>query len=98
MTNDTEDNTEDNTFLVFSDTPVNFQEEPKMQKFYAVYKDEDGRYEVWGGPYIDENFAMVKAEENLLTTYGSRSPKYRQRLPRLFHITENRAKEVGAVS
>jgi hypothetical protein len=65
--------------------------------YYAMYKDEDGQFELWAGPAKTTCEAMSQAENTLLETYGSRSEKYRTRLNGLFSCNESEAKHLGGI-
>ena len=64
-----------------------------MQKqFYAVCKNQDGDYQLMGGPYKSKEAALAGGEMNVLNTWGSKHKQYSKFINTLTAMNECEAR------
>jgi hypothetical protein len=66
-------------------------------QFYAVFKNEDGLYELWGGPCTSKEAALNSGEMKVLDTYGSKSKNYSKRVNGLTAVNKSEARYLKVI-
>jgi hypothetical protein len=69
----------------------------KIEKYYAVFKDEDDVMELWSGACSSKEAAMSAGEMKILDTYGSKSRKYMKRVNELFAVNSSEARYMKVI-